>query len=387
MQTIRVPFASAGGIYSDRPVSLQKTSDNGYIVAGYSANQCALCDGSYDILVVKFDAQGAIEWQKRLGGSDDETPCGILQTADGGFLVAGNSNSDDIAGVTKHGNRDGYIIKLDALGDVLWQRMYGGSGIEYLSSLQPTADGGFILAGSSTSNDISGVTNNGGSDLFVLKIDANGEVVWQRMYGGEKDDEAYEVHQAIDGGFILAGYADGNVGYGHAYVIKLDAYGQPVWDKSYVSGVASYANSILQTSDGGYVIAGAYTQKKLTNVIYWVETRAYLIARFNGQGQMLWQKSYGGSGLEWEQPIGIQPYTDGGYLVFGSTLSQEIIWPSTEVGYVLRIDKDGQQCDQMFLGDMNRITPAGDGTYMAASGIYVDDVQEEDMFLFEIGPF
>ena len=173
-------------------------------------------------------------WRKMYGGSGWDRASSIQQTSDGGYIVAGSSYSTDIPGVTNHGDltQDCYIIKLDADGEVLWQNMFGGSEEESAYSIQQTSDGGYIVAGSSSSTDIPGVTNHGSSDFYIIKLDADGNVLWQNMYGGSDGDGAYSIQKTSDGGYIVGGSSLStdipgviNHGYCDFYIIKLNALG------------------------------------------------------------------------------------------------------------------------------------------------------------------
>ena len=197
--------------------------------------------GGNDFWVVKLDAAGAIQWEKLLGGRGYEFGHSVQQTSDGGYVLLGESYSSasgDITGMT-HGSWDFWVVKLDAAGTVQWQKLLGGSWQDYGYSVQPTSDGGYVLLGeswSSASGDVTG-TNHGNNDLWVVKLDAGGAVQWEKLLGGSGDDYASSVQQASDGSYVLLGYsrssASGDItGTNHGgldfWVVKLDAGALPV---------------------------------------------------------------------------------------------------------------------------------------------------------------
>jgi hypothetical protein len=187
----------------------------------------------------------ASQWAKSYGGSDFENALSIQQTSDGGYIVAGSTDSFGA------GNGDAWVLKLDETGDVLWQKTYGGTNHDYTQSIQQTSDGGYIVAGSTYS------FGAGNGDIWVLKLDETGNVLWQKTYGGANYDMAKSIQQTLDGGYIAAGYTESfGAGYDDAWVLKLDETGNVLWQKTYGGTQDEEAKFIQQTSDGGYIVAG-----------------------------------------------------------------------------------------------------------------------------------
>jgi len=225
-------------------------------------------NGGGDAWVVKLTSTGAIQWQKTLGGTDSDGANSIQQTTDGGYIVAGttNSNDGDVSG--NHGaypTSDFWVVKLDSLGTIQWQKTLGGTGGETAYSIQQTADGGYIVAGNtkgSNDGDVSG--NNGDLDAWVVKLTSTGNIQWQKALGGTGIDGATSIQQTMDGGYIVAaGTAsnDGDVfgyhgGSGDSWVVKLDSLGTIIWQKTLGGTRGEIVYSIQQTMDGGYVMAG-----------------------------------------------------------------------------------------------------------------------------------
>ena len=264
---------SIGGVWSDHAYSISQTLDEGYIVAGSaytdgssSSGDLGGCNGHYEAWIVKLDVLGDIVWQNCLGGSNYEHAYSIQQTNDGGYVFAGNSSSNDGAVSGNNGAYDYWVVKLDASGNIAWQKCLGGSGEETASSIQQTADGGYIVAGNSSSNDGDVSSNNGGADYWIVKLDALGNISWQKTLGGSGNDLAKSIKQTIDGGYIIAGSTnssnDGDVGccnYGEDdyWIVKLDASGSLIWENNYGGGQNEWASSIQQIMDGSYIIVGS----------------------------------------------------------------------------------------------------------------------------------
>ncbi len=222
-----------GGSASDEATTIQQTSDGGYILAGYAYSSNGHVTGHHggqDAWVVKTDSMGVLQWQRALGGSAAESANSILQTSDGGYIVACSSQSNDFDVSGNHGGADCWIVKLDSTGAIQWQKTYGGSGSDGSYSINQTTDGGFIIAGYSTSSDGDVTFNNGDYDCWVIKINNSGTLVWQKSLGGTGSDAAYSINQTIDGGFILAasvssndGDVTGNRGLSDYWIVKLDS--------------------------------------------------------------------------------------------------------------------------------------------------------------------
>jgi hypothetical protein len=166
--------------------------------------------GSQDCLIVKLDTHGNIQWQKSLGGSGFDSIASIQQTSDGSYIIAGvlESSDSDVTG----GGYDFWIVKLDSLGTLQWQKSLGGSDNDEAKSIQQTSDGGYIIAGSSFSNNGDVTGNHGNQDYWIVKLDSLGTIQWQKSLGGSEEDEAKSIQQTSDGGYIIAGSSFSNNG-------------------------------------------------------------------------------------------------------------------------------------------------------------------------------
>ncbi|MEO0019638.1 MAG: PKD domain-containing protein [candidate division WOR-3 bacterium] len=226
-----------GGSYWDEGCSVQQTSDGGYIIAGRTRSYGA---GYYDVYLIKTDANGNQQWQKTFGGLYWDEGCSVQQTSDGGYIIAGGTEYDV------------YLIKTDANGNLLWERTFGGENDDWGCSVQQTSDGGYIIAGFTMS------FGAGDWDVYLIKTDGNGNLLWERTFGGENDDRGYSVQQTSDEGYIIAGYTwSFGAGRADVYLIKTDDNGNPLWQKTFGGSSWDDGFSIQQTLDGGFIIAGS----------------------------------------------------------------------------------------------------------------------------------
>ncbi len=332
-------LGGTSGDYILNKNSIQQTTDGGYIVAGFTWSNDGDVSGNhdgFDIWIVKLSAVGNIEWQKALGGSGNEISNAIQQTMDGGYIVAGytNSNDGDVSGI--HGSGSGtysddyWIIKLSAEGNIEWQKALGGSGYEISNAIQQTMDGGYIVAGYTSSNDGDVSGNHGISDIWIVKLSAVGNIEWQKALGGTDNDQGYAIQQTTDGGYIVAGYTSsidgdvsGNHGTGYTYeywIVKLSAEGNIEWQKALGGSGNEISNAIQQTMDGGYIVAG-YTSSNDGDVSGNHGISDIWIVKLSAVGNIEWQKALGGT--DNDQGYAIQQTTDGGYIVAGATNSND----------------------------------------------------------------
>ena len=309
-------FTTFGGTGVDAVYSVRQTSDGGYIATG---NTNSFGAGSQDIWLIKIDGERNVTWQKTYGGSAYDYANSVQQTADGGYIIAGSTESFGVA------SEDVWVLKLDGNGDVVWQKTYGGdANYDYANSIQQTADGGYIVAGFTTS------FGEGNGDAWVLKLDGNGDVVWQKTYGGSGTDFAYFVQQTAEGGYIVAGFTRSfGESNGDAWLLKLDQDGNVTWQKAYGSTGTESANSIQQTSDGGYIVAG-------TTTTFSTGPRDAWLLKLDQDGNVTWQKTYGG--IDYDLIFFIQQTTDGGYIAAGITSS---FGAGAQDAWLLKLDEHG----------------------------------------------
>jgi hypothetical protein len=341
---------SYGGTLYENANSIIQTKDGGYIAFGQDSScdgDCVrTCGGKYDLWVVKLSASGIIQWQKSFGGNGDEEAYQIIQTKDKGYAMAAITFSPNVAGY-RGGGSDAWVLKLDSMGSTQWAKCFGGTGLDEATSIAQTKDGGYIVGGNSTSND-GDVTGHHGvfspdtaakDDMWVLKLDSAGTLKWQTSVGGTKDDGSNAILQADDGGYMVVGNSQsldgnlagkGNKGLNDWMIVKLTATGTLSWVKLYGgSAQDDAANSITKTRDGGYVVAGGdgstdgdvtghhgppCTPAECTDNDCWV-------IKIDSVGTLKWEKSFGGFGND--NTFSVSNTTDGGYILGGYTSSND----------------------------------------------------------------
>jgi uncharacterized delta-60 repeat protein len=231
---------SYGGSDDDHCWCVRQTSDGGYILAGYTDSF-----GDDDAWLLKTNANGDSLWSRTFGGEDYEECMSVQQTTDGGYILAGSTMSSGA------GASDFWLVKTNLNGYSLWSRTFGGSNYEWCNSVQQTADGGYILGGATMS------FGSGDTDFWLVKTNINGDSLWSRTFGGSREDECYSVQQTSDGGYILGGVTE-SYGAGGAdfWLVKTDANGIENWNRTFGGYMDDYCRSAQQTTDGGYVLAG-----------------------------------------------------------------------------------------------------------------------------------
>ncbi len=322
-----------GGSEEDFATSVEQTNDGGYIVAGYSSStdgDLTTNNGLEDYWIVKLNNVGNIQWQRSYGGYGYDDFTTIHQTNDGGYIIGGSTISNDGDVAFNHGTADCWILKLDSLGAIEWQKSLGGSESDYTGSIQQTLDGGYILVGSTESNDGDVTVNYGGSDFWIVKLNNVGIVEWQKSLGGSAIDQGIMIIQTSEGGYIACGGSrsnDGNVNGHHGddlqsdcWIVKLDTIGNIQWQKSYGGVGEEVASFIQQTFDGGYIFSGAATSidGDVTGVHGDYDS---WVVKINNAGMIEWQKTLGGTGQE--RGNSVQQTNDGGFVVAGSTSSND----------------------------------------------------------------
>jgi len=306
------------GKNGDGGESLIQTSDGGYAIAGSTYSFGA---GETDVYVVKLDASGNLQWTKTIGGKDFEDGYSLIQTADGGYAIAGHTKSFGAGGA------DVYVVKLDANGNLQWTKTIGGPASEIGNSLIQTSDGGYAIAGSTIS------FGAGQLDVYVIKLDANGNLQWNKTIGGTGDDRGYSLIQTSDSGYAIAGITESfGAGKKDVYVVKLDANANLQWTKTIGGPASEEGNSLIQTSDGGYAIAGITES-------FGAGKKDVYVVKLDANGNLQWTKTIGGETFDSGSSI-IQT-SDGGYAIAGITYS----FGAGEADvYVVKLDKNGNAC-------------------------------------------
>jgi len=317
---------SLGGSKNDEINSAQKTADGGFIIAGSVSSTDGDVIGNhssnYDIWVVKTDASGTIQWKKTFGGSSSDTAECIKNTLDGGYIVTGTtfSNDGDVSG--NKGNGDIWVIKINANGGIQWQKTFGGSKTDTAASIEENPDGSYYILGSTYSNDGDVTQNTGESDFWLLKINSTGTIQWQKTFGSVANDYANKLERTTDGGIIFSGNSEfarvNAASTPEIYILKISNNGDLQWQKTFGGSSDDFVNQIISTKDGGYLFGGYSTStdgdlsRNLGHLDMWV-------VKITADGTLSWQKSIGG--VKWDIINSLQETSEGGYIAIGETAS------------------------------------------------------------------
>jgi hypothetical protein len=281
-----------GGTGMDEANSVVQTSDGGYALAGFTYSFGA---GGDDFWLVKTDGSGNMQWNKTYGGTGMDEAHSVVQTSDGGYALAGDNSYDF------------WLVKTDSFGNTQWNKTYGGWAFDEAWSVVQTSDGGYALAGSTWSYGA------GKTDFWLVKVDSSGNMQWSKSYGGADLDEAYSVVQTSDGGYAIAGYtASFGAGLADFWLVKTDGSGNMQWNKTYGGTKADQAFSVVQTFDGGYALGGSTFSYGKGQNDFW-------LVKVDSSGNMQWNKTYGGTSCD--EAHSVVQTSDGGYALAGSTES------------------------------------------------------------------
>jgi hypothetical protein len=351
-----------GGARADEGYSVQQTSDGGYVIAGYTQSYGA---GGADVYLIKTDLNGDTIWTRTFGGSRDDYGRSVQQTSDGGYVIAGYTNSYGAGG------SDVYLIKTDASGDTMWTRTFGGSEWDIGYSLQQTSDGGYVIAGYTQSSGA------GGSDVYLIKTDASGNQAWATIVGGSELDVGYSVQQTSDGGYVVAGYTDSyGAGSDDVYLIKTDLDGDTVWTRTFGGTVDDYGYSVRQSSDGGYVITGYQDFASAdTDDVYLIKTDA--------SGNQVWSQTFGS--VNADAGYSVRQTSDGGYVIAGYTNAVDV---SSDDVYLIQTDASGNQVWSRTFGGVSAdagysVQQTSDGGYIIAGHTESYGAGSDDVYLIK----
>ncbi len=324
-----------GGGDVDIPFTIKFTSDGGTIVAGYTDSRGGDVSPQpnrdyWDLWVLKLDKCGTIQWERSFGGTNYESARDIVQTSDGGYLVLGETNSTDGGVVAGYGGtKDIWLLKLNATGTLQWQRRYGGSGLDIGNHIEITSDGGFLIAASSTSNDgdIRGNHSTGTyTDGVLMKMDASGNIQWSRCYGGSKNEELFDI-EVINGTIFAAGFTnsvDGDIPPDQKnydmWLLAIDANSNKVLSKIYGGSQNDVAYCMTRGADGTLTLAG-YTTSNDGDVSGARGGQDYWIINVDQRGRLNWQRVMGGTDAEYAKTIITD--RDSSYIVGGVTYSDD----------------------------------------------------------------
>ncbi|MBL0341470.1 MAG: hypothetical protein IPP71_11320 [Bacteroidetes bacterium] len=315
-----------GGTADDIPYRVIQTSDGGYAIAGWtesSNGDVTGYQGNKDCWVVKLNSTGGIVWQKSLGGTSEEEFRYIIETADGGLACVGwsLSNDGDVSGL--HGFRDTWLVKLSSGGVIQWQKMLGGLNDERGYTVVQTTDLGYMVSSvsSSTSGDVT--ANNGLLDYWIAKTDNLGNIQWQKNYGGSGIESNRGTIQTSDGGYLINGYTESSniditnfQGVQDVWLVKTDNLGVIQWQKTFGGNATDRSGFVTQTADGGYLFSG--NTNSTTGDVSFFQGGAsdYWLVKISSTGTIEWEKTMGGTGGDFGGSVVL---LNNGYLMMGST--------------------------------------------------------------------
>lgn len=339
-----------GGSLDDFGYSVTENNDGSLVIAGYSKSSDGDVPsnlGMHDFFIFKTDASGNMIWKKNYGFTSHDHAHKIIATKDGGYFIVGYvdySGFNRSAFSVLHGVGEYYGIKLNASGEKQWDCYFGGTQNDRVFDVVESNNGGFVMVGYSESNDFDITDNHGSYDYWVVKIDALGNSLWKKSYGGSELDQAYGIAKSINNTYLIVGTSDSsngdvslNKGENDVWIISIDDNGTKLWDKSYGGSSSETANSIKVMSNGNFVVSGHtrstnienttdghHKVKNLTNRIENLTNRGendFWVFTISPSGNMLWQNTYGGSNFDFAYDA--TEILDKGIIIVGETQSND----------------------------------------------------------------
>lgn len=312
-----------GGTATELAYSSVKTSDGGHIAAGSTTSSNGDVtghQGNQDFWVTKFDKKGNLQWQKTFGGSGDDQARSIITTADGGYAITGNTSSNDGNISLNQGDFDYWVVKIDASGNLQWQKTYGGSGNDMAYSMIQSPDGTYAVTGQSSSNNGNVTGNLGGHDFWIVKLDNTGNILWEKSVGTSSTESSLSIINSSTNGFIVSGYTYPPNGFPDFFITKLSASGTVEWQRTYGGSNTEICTQIISSSDGGYLATG-YTDSNDGNITSNHGSYDFWLLKIDESGNIQWQKTYGGTGDD--RAYSVIQTSDGGYAIGGSSTSND----------------------------------------------------------------
>jgi len=336
---------------------MTRAQDGGFVLGGYTSS---FGSGNHDLYVVKTDGSGALEWSVVCGGQSGDECYGISTCPNGAFIAAGNTWSFG-PGVPDWCNI--YVVRFTANGDTVWTRVFGGDRDDFANGVCATSDGGGIVTGMTRSYG----TSTFHFDMYLLKITANGDSEWMQTYGGaQTNEEGWGVLSLACGGYVAAGSTTGGSGSSDVYVVRTDSLGTATWITQFSIDQGDYPRAI-HVVPGGFVIAGSAAPDTLSRA------SKMFLARLDDNGDTLWTKLYSGNGFDLEC-YDMQVTMDGGYILAGVTYDP-FPFPAWSNSYLIRTDSAGNELwrgeyGQYYEDEGHAVAALDDGSYVIAGSVH-----------------
>lgn len=352
-----------GGEDTEWAVAVVAAPDGNYAVAG---GLKAAGSEYQDFLLVKVDSLGGEVWRHSYGGALSDFCRAVAVTADGGYIIAGSTYSFGVA------NSDVYLVKTDSAGTLEWEKTFGGDKWETVHQVIATSDCGYAVAGWTSSFDAPG-----GSDAWLIKTNCCGDLVFEKRYGGSDHDAFYSVAEANGGGFVMAGETESfGAGNSDIYMVQVDGSGDIAWQKTF-GGSGNDLGTGVVAMPGGYAACGWVGSSSVTN-----QHGAYdaYVVRVNLEGNLLWESCYGGAGYDGCEEL--VSSSDGGFVVGGHI--QNMTNGGT-TGYLFKVSGTGNLVWERTLGNSSEaieaVAAAKDGGFVAAGAYYSETTVNQDVYL------
>lgn len=365
-----------GGVGEDELQSIISVNNGAYLLGGWSTSgvggeKTEARRGNQDYWVVKIDGNGNKVWDKTFGGNDWDVLNSQLTTNDGGYLLGGTSNSgaNGDKSQASQGDADFWIVKIDENGSKVWDKRFGGTWYDDLVSMVATNDGGYLLGGRSNSDNNGDKTqfSYGGSfDYWIIKIDENGNKIWDKRFGGTNNEYLSCMIKTSDGNFLLGGFSYSGIsgdktqtfqGYEDYWIVKIDGNGNKIWDKTFGGTAPDNMKSIVPIFDGGFLLGGdSYSGASGDKTQLSQGSADYWIVRIDEFGNKIWDLRFGGADYDFLEKI-IQT-TDNGFLLTGySSSGLEGDKTQTSRGendcWIVKIDDNGNKIWDKRFGAIN----------------------------------
>jgi hypothetical protein len=372
----------------DELFSITQLDDGGYVAAGSTRSEN---EKGIDGWILRLNSQGELQWKRSLGIKGDDRLHSVVESAKGGFVAAGYLNPGFVrSSVTSHRGSDGWVVALDAEGKVKWQKNYGGNKNETLSGIIRISDNKYIAVGTTSKPLMWALKLRGASkasdyrnDGWILKLDEEGNLEWEKTFGGEENDSFSSVDHTANGGFVVAGstYSKG-AGESEGWILKFDVEGNLEWEKTYGGSGYDTLNSVrIIPEQGGYIVAGSTNSRGAGESDGW-------LLKLDAQGDLEWEKTYGGTDSDGLSSVEL--FSDGGYLAVGykgreyeGEMGASGVIIETVNAWILNLDKQGNVKKDTLLERMAyeggfAILATDDEGYIFAGSVVAEDDMNSD---------